>query len=126
MTTLADLRPKQLILMIGRCIAVDAQTGMDMDLYGPGRNKVAGSHINLDGSMTAQLVAAPDQIPVSVITGALPFSVGDVLENEKTGETVVCRWSEIKPDGTAAWSSSVNRKVVYSPIGWTVVGNVTI
>jgi hypothetical protein len=74
--------------------------------------------------MTGQLAAAPDQVPVTVVTGFTPVSVGDVLENGQTGETAVCRYSQITADGTVQWASAASHRVIYPAQGWTVIGHV--
>lgn len=126
MTTLADIKVNDQFLFV--CLATEIDdTGMSLSLYGPSNILAAVAKINADGSMTGQLAAIPSDIPVTLVTGFVPFTIGDVLENEVSGETMVCRWSEITDDGNSVWSSSVgNSKVIYSPTGWTVIGHVVI
>ena len=127
MTVLSDLRARQLFLYVGRVTAVDAVNGMDLDLYGPSRTKTATAHIAIDGTMTGQLAAAPNETPVMVVTANFaPISVGDILENVKTGETLVCRVSRISPKGVVMWSSSVNGTVAYTADNWNVVGHIDL
>jgi len=127
MTTLADLQPGQQFLFACSVTALDQVTGMSLALYGPDRTMAASSVISPAGVMSGQLAAPPDQVPVTVVTGFAPVSVGDVLENEATGETAVARWSEISPaDGTVTWSSSAAHKVIYPGTGWHLIGHVNL
>lgn len=126
MTTLADLAAGQQFLFAVQITAVDQGTGISLALYGPGRVQAATATISPAGVMTGQLAAAPDQVPVTVVTGFAPVSVGDVLENGESGETAVCRWSVIQEDGTVLWSSSAGHRVVYPAEGWTVISHVDL
>jgi hypothetical protein len=124
MTTLADVRRGDVFLAGIRCTAADPVAGLTVALYGPHRDKMADGQITPAGVITGQLVTTPDQIPVQLVTGFAPVSAGDVLENQKDGETAVCRWSQIYPDGTVVWSSSAAHRVVYPAAGWSVIGHV--
>lgn len=126
MTTLAEITAGDQFLFACQAISVDPTNGLALSLYGPGSIKAADATIHPDGTMTGNLAASPDQVPVNVVTGFVPISVGDILESSISGETVVCRWSTIKSDGTINWSSSTTHGVVYSATGWTVVGHVPI
>src|SRR6266699_1679066 len=103
MTTLADLQVGQQFLFVSQVTALDQAAGMGLALYGPGRIQSGSAVISPAGVMSGQLAAAADQVPVTVVTGFAPVSVGDVMENSRTGETLVCRWSQIEPDGTVIW-----------------------
>jgi len=122
MTTLADLQPGQQFLFACQVTALDPVAGLSLALYGPGRVEAATAVIAPTGVMTGQLAAAPDQVPVTVVTGFAPVSVGDILQNE-AGETVVCQWSQIGADGTVTWSASAGHRVAYPAAGWTVIGH---
>jgi hypothetical protein len=126
MTTLADLQPGQQFLFACSVTAVDQVTGISLALYGPGRVQAATAAISPAGVMSGQLAAAPDQVPVTLVTGFAPVSPGDVMENMTSGETYVCRWSQISPDGTVEWSASPDHRVVYTAAGWTLAGHVTL
>ena len=126
MTTLADLQPGMQFLFACSVTSVDPVAGMGLDLYGPERTIAATAVISPAGVMSGQLAAPPDQVPVTVVTGFAPVSVGDVMENEATGETAVARWSEISPDGTVTWSSSGAHKVIYPGTGWHLIGHVNL
>lgn len=126
MTTLADLGAGDQFLFAVQVTAVDQVTGFSLALYGPGRVQAAAATISPAGVMAGQLADTPDQVPVTLVTGFVPVGVGDVLEREDTGETAVCRWSQIQPDGTVLWSSSAARRVVYPASGWSVIGHVSL
>jgi hypothetical protein len=123
-TALADLQPGAQFLFACQVTALDAVTGLSLALYGPGRVQAATAAISPAGVMAGQLAAAPDQVPVTVITGFAPVSAGDILENQATGETMVARYSQITPDGTVTWSASSSRQVIYPAAGWSVIGHV--
>jgi hypothetical protein len=78
------------------------------------------------GVMSGQLAAAPGQVPVTVVTGFAPVAVGDVLQNDRTGETLVARWSQIGPDGSVTWASAAGHQVIYTAQGWTAIGHVAL
>jgi hypothetical protein len=125
-TTLADVRRGDVFLTGVRCSAADQAAGLTLGLYGPHRDKMADAQITPAGVITGQLAAAPALIPVQLVTGLAPLSAGEVLENAQTGETAVVRYSQIQPDGTVVWSSSVAHRVIYPAAGWTVVGHVDL
>jgi hypothetical protein len=122
-TTLADVRRGDVFLVGARCTAADPVAGLTLGLYGPHRDKMADVQITPAGAVTGTLAAAPALIPVQLVTGFAPVSVGDVLQND-AGETVVCQWTRIGPDGTVLWSSSAGHYVVYPAAGWTVIAHI--
>jgi len=124
-TTLADLTLGQQFLFACSVTAADQVTGISLGLYGPGRVQAAAAVISPAGVMSGQLAAPPDQVPVTLVTGFAPVSVGDVMENA-AGETLVARWSQISPDGTVTWSSSADHRVIYPAAGWTNIGHLTL
>jgi hypothetical protein len=123
--TLADVRRGDVFLAGARCSAADPVAGLTLGLYGPHRDKMADAQITPAGVITGQLAAAPALIPVQLVTGFAPVSVGDVLQSG-TGETLVCQWTRTSPDGTVLWSSSAGHYVVYPAAGWQVVGHVDL
>ena len=125
MTTLADLTAGQQFLFACSVTAADQVTGISLGLYGPGRVQAATAVISPAGVMSGQLAAAPDLVPVTLVTGFAPVSVGDVME-AVSGETMVCRWSQIDADGTVTWSSSADHRVIYPAAGWNIIGHVTL
>lgn len=125
MATLADVRRGDVFLAGLRCSAADQAAGLTLGLYGPHRDKMADAQITPAGVITGQLAAAPGLIPVQLVTGYAPVSVGDVLQSS-TGETMVCQWTQAGPDGTVLWSSSAGHHVVYPAAGWTVAGHVDL
>lgn len=126
MTTLADLTVGQQFLFACQVTSADPVAGTGLALYGPGRTQAATATIAPTGVMSGQLAAPPSQVPVTVVTGFAPVSVGDVLQNNVTGETYVARWSQISADGEAMWASSAAARVIYPAAGWTTVGHVNI
>lgn len=125
MTTLADLGQGAQFLFVASVTAVDGQ-GYHLSLYGPGASSAGSALIGPDGTMSGMLALPASQVPVTVVTGFAPVAPGDVLENGQTGETAVCRWSQIRGDGTVAWAASVSRQVIYPAAGWTVIGHVSL
>jgi hypothetical protein len=125
-TALADLTVGTQFLFACQVTATDPTAGLTLALYGPGRTEAATATISPAGVMAGQLAAAPDQVPVTVVTGFAPVSVGDVLESAASGETAVCRWSQIGADGNVMWSAAVDHKVIYPGTGWTIIGHVTL
>ena len=123
MTTLAEVQPGDQFLFACQVTSLDPTNGIGLSLYGPASIKAADAAIHPDGTMTGNLAATPDQVPINIVTGFVPISVGDLLENADSGQTVVCRWSQINPDGSVVWSASTTRRVVYPAVGWTVIGH---
>jgi len=124
-TTLADLVPGQQFLFVAEVTALDQVTGMSVTLWGPSSTEAATAQITPGGVMTGQLLAPATQTPVTIVTGFAPVGAGDVMQNAD-GETYVCRWSQISPDGTVTWSASPDHRVIYPAAGWTVIGHVTL
>jgi hypothetical protein len=122
-TTLADLEPGVQFLFACSVTALDPAAGLSLALYGPGRVEAATAVIAPTGVMTGQLAAPPDQVPVTVVTGFAPVSVGDIMQNDATGETMVARWSQISPDGTVQWAAAASHRVIYPATGWTTIGH---
>jgi hypothetical protein len=125
-TTLADLVAGEQFLMACQVVSIDPVNGMTLSLFGPASAEAATALIAPTGAMSGQLLTTPDQVPVNIVTGFAPFTVGDIIANNASGETVVCRWSMIKADGTSTWSSSPDHRVVYASAGWTVIGHVNL
>ncbi len=125
MTTLSAVRRGDVFLAGFRCTAADQVAGLTLGLYGPHRDKMADVQIDPGGTITGTLAAAADLIPVQLVTGFAPVSVGDVLQSA-AGETMVCQWTRIGPDGTVLWSSSAGHHVVYPAAGWQIIGHVDL
>lgn len=101
-------------------------TGMVLTLFGQDHEQVATISIALDGTVTGSMNMDPSTIPVTIIESFTPVTPGDVLSNDNTGETMVCRWSKTKQDGSVIWGASLDQSVVYSPVGWSVIGHITL
>jgi len=125
MTTLADVKTGDQFLFVCLAGTIDAN-GMALSLYGPSNVLAATAQIAPTGAMSGQLMAPSNQIPVSLVSGFVSFTVGDVLQKQSSGETMVCRWSHISPDGTTSWSASQGHEVIYSNEGWSVIGHVQL
>ena len=123
--TLDEVDTGQQFLFVCLAGTID-DTGMVLSLYGPSNVLAATAKINADGSMTGQLMAPPDEVPVILVVGFIPFSVGDVLMKDASGETMVCRWSSIATDGDTTWSASENHAVIYASDGWSIIGHVDL
>ena len=126
MTTLADLKAGDEFLFACQVAGLDQVTGLSLALFEPGRVMAASAVISPTGAMSGQLSAPPGLVPVTVVTGFAPVSVGDVMQNGRTGETMVCRWSAIGPDGSVTWASASSPQVTYPSQGWAVIGHVTL
>lgn len=122
MTSLADLRAGDQFLFAAQVTAIDG-AGFHLALFGPAAAAAGTAVIGPDGVMSGQLALPAGQVPVTVVTGLAPVATGDVLESAATGETAVCRWSAVAPDGTVTWSSSAAHRVIYPASGWTVIGH---
>jgi hypothetical protein len=125
MTTLADLAAGAQFLFVATVPAVD-DAGVHLDLFGPAAVAAGTAVIGPDGTLAGALALPAGQVPVTVITGMAPVSVGDVLERAATGETAVCRWSRVGADGTVTWASASSGQVVYPAAGWAVIGHVDL
>lgn len=124
-TFLAGLAAGDQFLFAASVTAIDA-AGFHLALFGPAATPAASALIGPDGAMSGQLALPAAQVPVTVVTGMAPVSVGDVLESQRTGETAVCRWSQVAADGTVTWSSASVHQVAYPAAGWTVIGHVSL
>lgn len=123
MTFLSDLKAGDQFLFAASVTAVDG-AGFHLSLFGPAATPAATAVIGPDGSMTGQLALPAAQVPVTVVTGFAPLSVGDVMESQRTGETAVVRWTQVDADGTVTWASSASHQVIYPAQGYTVIGHV--
>lgn len=124
MTHLTDLKAGDQFLFIASVTAVDPVAGYSLSLFGPAETSAGTAVIAPAGTMTGSLTLPASQVPVTVVTGFTPVAVGDILENGQTGETAVCRWSQVAPDGTVTWASATSHQVVYPAHGWTVIAHV--
>lgn len=125
MTTLADLKAGDQFLFIAQVTAIDT-AGYHLALFGPGSVQAATAGIDPTGVMSGNLAAPANQIPVTIVTGFAPVTVGDILSSNRTGETMVARASWISPDGTPMWSNTTDSKVAYTATGWTVIGHANL
>lgn len=125
MTTLADVTAGEQILFAGAVTAIDA-AGYHLALYGPGAAPAGTVVIGSAGTITGSLERPAAQVPVTVVTGFAPVTVGDVMCSEESGETMVARASWVTPDGRCMWSSSPGRQVAYPAAGWSKIGTAVI
>lgn len=125
MAVLTDLQAGSQFLFVATVLAIDAG-GYHLDLFGPSATAAGTAVIGPDGTMSGALALPASQVPVTVVTGLAPVAVGDVLESAATGETAVCRWSQVGADGTVTWASSADHRVVYPARGWSVIGHVSL
>jgi hypothetical protein len=125
MTSLADLTAGDQFLFVASVESID-DAGFHLSLFGPAATAAGTAVIGPDGTMAGTLAMAASQVPVTVVTGLVPVSVGDVLESRQSGETAVCRWSQVTPDGTVTWASAAAHEVVYPASGWTIIGHVDL
>jgi len=96
------------------------------DMYGPGQ--ILAGHVTFaqSGTITGTLANPASNTPVVAVQGFVPVGIGDVVENNATGETKVCRWAGIAADGYSVWSASAGHQVVYPGDGWTVIGTAAL
>jgi hypothetical protein len=125
MTTLSDLTPGQAFMFVAQVTAIDA-AGTHLSLFGPASAAGGSALMAPGGALSGQLTTAPAQIPVTVVTQFATVSVGDVLSNNASGETMVARSVTVTPGGSYQWSSSPAGGVVYKTDGWTVIGHVSL
>ena len=126
MPMMSEVPVGQQFPFVSQVSANSATTGMDLTLYGQDHEQVATINISPTGTVTGTMSMDPSTIPVTIIESFTPVTPGDVLSNDNTGETLVCRWSKTKPDGSVIWGASLNQSVVYSPVGWSVIGHITL
>jgi len=124
-TYLSDLTAGDQFLFVATVASID-DAGFHLNLFGPAATAAGTAVIGPDGTMTGSLSLPADQVPVMVVTGLAPVSVGDVLESATTGETAVCRWTAVDAEGTVTWASAANAMVVYPAAGWSVIGHVDL
>jgi hypothetical protein len=124
-TALSDLTAGQAFIFIAQVTAIDA-AGVHLSLFGPASAAGGSALMDPAGVLTGQLTSPAAQIPVTVTTQFATISVGDVLSNNTSGETMVARAVQVQPDGSYQWSSSPAGGVVYRPEGWSVVGHVSL
>lgn len=125
MDSLATVTTGQQFLFVCQATSIDVN-GMGLELFGPSHVLAAIAQIGPDGSMTGRLQDTPANIPVTIVTGFAPFAVGDVVQKNTSGETMVCRWSGIQANGIATWSSSASHEVTYATDGWSVIGHIDL
>lgn len=125
MTALSDLQPGQAFMFVAQVTAID-QAGTHLSLFGPASAAGGSALMDPTGVLTGQLTSPAAQIPVTVVTQFVTVSVGDVLSNNTSGETMVARIVTVQPDGSYQWSSSPAGGVVYRTAGWTIVGHVSL
>jgi hypothetical protein len=73
------------------------------------------------GALSGQLLVAPNQIPVQVVSA--PFNVNDVV-TDTNGAAYVVREVWLASTGFC-WSNTTNRATVYTTAGFTKVGTAT-
>jgi hypothetical protein len=125
MTVLTDLQTGEQFLFVAQVAAIDAG-GYHLALFGPGSVQAASAVIDPTGAMTGTLSAPPDQVPITVVTGFAPITVGDVLSSDRTGETMVARSVWLTNQGVPMWANTPEATVPYPAAGWTVIGHVTL
>jgi hypothetical protein len=123
--TLADLAAGQAFMFLSVVTSIDT-AGTHLSLFGPASAAGGNALIAPDGSMTGQLTSPPAQIPVTLASQFTAVSAGDVLANNRTGETMVVRTVAVASDGSYRWSPAPSGGVVYTTVDWTTVGHVDL
>jgi hypothetical protein len=121
--SLADLPVLSTFRLTAR-LANDTGTTMTIDLLQPtgdvhGSIDITKSTGNIVGGLTVDL----DDTLVEPV--AIALSIGDVIQSQSSGETLVVRAIGLGPDGTL-WSSSTTGSPTFQSVGWTRVGTATI
>jgi hypothetical protein len=124
-TTLADLKAGQAFMFVAQVTAID-QAGVHLSLFGPASAAGGSALMDPAGVLTGNLTSPAAQIPVTVVTQYAAVSVGDVLANDGSGETMVARAVTVQSDGSYQWSPSPAGGVVYRTAGWTIIGRVSL
>lgn len=124
MTTLADVQVNQQFPFVSQVQALDATAGITLGLFGSQHQQIATITIAPDGTVAGTMQIAPADVPVTIIQGFNLVAAGDILANDKTGETMVCRWAVTQNDGSVIWGASTDKQVSYSADGWTTVGHI--
>jgi hypothetical protein len=125
MTTLADLTAGQAFMFVAQVTAIDA-AGVHLSLFGPAQSAGGAALMDPTGALTGHLTSPATQIPVTVVTQFEAVSVGDVLANAVSGETMVARAVTVQPDGTYQWSPAPSGGVIYTTGGWGIIGHVSL
>jgi hypothetical protein len=126
LVTLADLRPGQAFILIGRLESQDQTTGDTLTYFGPDSEPQGTMTISPAGVFGGQLAAPPDQVPVQVVPEFAAVAPGDILQNTRTGETMAARRVRIMANGTYQWSASLTGPVWYTMDDQTVAGHVSL
>jgi hypothetical protein len=124
-TTLADLGAGQAFMFVAQVTAIDS-AGTHLSLFGPASAAGGTALMDPSGVLTGQLTSAPADIPVTVVTQFAAVSIGDVLQNDTSGETVVARAVAVQVDGSYEWSPAASGGVVYLTAGWTIIAHVDL
>ena len=126
MTTFADLVPGDAFILLARVSALDQINGMTLVFFGPDRQPQGQLAVSPAGVVSGQFANAANQTPVRVVNNFRTIGVGNVMQNRRTGETVVVRQVHIELDGSYQWASSLTSPVWYTTDDWQLVGNVNI
>lgn len=106
--------------------AKDQVAGLTSDVHASGPTVDGSLLIAPDGTITGAITTPLSALDVAVLRGA-PVQPGDVLQNDRTGETLVVRsaWLDSE-DREWRWTDSATGPMpVYPTDGWTRIGEVT-
>lgn len=126
MTTLADLSVGNVIIVAGMVAALDQSAGMTLALLGPAAARQGSLVISPAGAFSGNLAQAWNATTVQPVQGLSAVSPGTIMVNNRTGETMVARQVQLKPDGTYQWSASLAGDVWYTTAEWRTAGTATV
>lgn len=124
MTTLGDILAGEAFVIIAR-VTGRGPAGITASLFTASATPAGQFTIAAaDGTITGQITAVPPaSTPVTKVTRWTVVAVGDILQRDQTGETMVARAVDVAADGTFVWYASTARRAGYTVEGWTRIGH---
>lgn len=126
MTTMADLMPGDVIVVMGRVTAADPNTGDTLAMLGPSGQVQGTIGISPSGAFSGQLAQAANLTTVQLVPALAAVSPGNIMVNLSTGETMIARQVALQPDGSYQWTASMSGGTWYGTAGWRIAGTATV